>query len=144
MFYHTYSHTFMCISGSKEKFWLGKRGMCDLTPKRSATSDRSDPTKAHFHPNTQEQHSAIRICPVDVACGQQACSSGPAIQPWHCQHPRVRAGQWLCCFLHDLPPVNARRDPAAVSHERSASCQGVAHALLGQPALLKSLPKGTF
>lgn len=40
--------------------------MCDLIPKRSATSDISDPTKAHLHPNTQEQHSAIRVCSVNT------------------------------------------------------------------------------
>lgn len=40
--------------------------MCDLIPKRSATSDISDLIKAHLHPNTQEQHSAIRVCPVNI------------------------------------------------------------------------------
>lgn len=141
--YHTYSHTFMCISGGGEKFSLRKRGTRDLIPTRSATSERSDPTKAHLHPNTQEQHLAIRVCPADVVCGQQACSAGPATQPWHCWQPRARAGQWFRGFLHDLSPANARRDPAALSHERSANCPGAAHALLAQTAL-KSPPKGMF
>lgn len=36
------------------------------------------------------------------------------------------------------------RVPTALSQERSASCQGAAHALLAQPAHLKPLPKETF
>ena len=68
----------MCISGGREKFWLRKRGVCDLIPKSSATSDRSDPTKAHLHSNTQEQHLGIRVCLADVR-GQQANNTAMAL-----------------------------------------------------------------
>lgn len=124
---------FRCILGEGEKLWLRKRGMCDLILKRSAISDRSDPKLIC----TQTPKSSI--WPSEFALQRD--------QPW------ARTGQWLCSFLCDLPSLramaialraNACRDPAALSHERSASCWGAAHVLIAQPALLKSLPKGMF
>jgi len=55
-------HIHLCVFWGRrrgEKFWLRKMGICDLIPNRSATSDRTGPTKANLHPNTQEQCSAI-------------------------------------------------------------------------------------
>lgn len=67
--------------------------MRDLLPKRSATSDRSNPKKAHLDPNTPSS-----VWPSGSAW-RTLCS--PAPQPWHCWQPRARAGQWLGGFLHD-------------------------------------------